>query len=109
MRCSGMLGDDRCRGEGLVVEIWPDAPTTLWRPIATAPKDGTPILACIEGYATAKGQFVLHPSQGPITVFWGTYHPNSPGQKAWRDGSGIRRPHLTHWMPLLEPPLIDAP
>jgi hypothetical protein len=72
-----------------------------WRPIETAPRDGTPILACVSGY----GDEELWPGRGPITVYWGTYHPNSPGKGAWRDGNGHRRPHLTHWMPLPEPPL----
>jgi hypothetical protein len=69
----------------------------------TAPKDGTPILACRVGYETDTS-YVLHPAGGPITVYFGNYHPNSPGKGEWRDGSGHRRPYLTHWMPLPEPP-----
>lgn len=74
-----------------------------WRLIDTAPKDGTPILACAGRYEL-RGTYVLHPALGPITVFWGTYHPNSPGKGEWRDGNGHRRPYITHWMPLPEPP-----
>lgn len=75
-----------------------------WRPIDTAPRDGTPILACIAGYSIKQGGFVLHPARHPLTVYWGTYHPNSPGKGEWRDGSGHRRPYLTHWLPLPQGP-----
>jgi hypothetical protein len=75
-----------------------------WRPIATAPRDGTPILACMAGYGTSWGSYVLHPSEQPMTIYFGNYHPNSPGRGEWRDGNGHRRPHMTHWMPLPDPP-----
>jgi len=74
-----------------------------WQPIATAPKDGTPILACFEGYEV-DATYNLHPSSHPITVYWGTYHPNSPGKNGWRDGNGHLRPYMTHWMPVPPPP-----
>lgn len=70
-----------------------------WRPIETAPKDGTPILACSPGY---EGEFQR--GSWPTTIFWGTYHPNSPGKGEWRDGAGHRRPYFTHWMPLPKSP-----
>lgn len=71
-----------------------------WRPIETAPKDGTPILGC-RPYESA---YNLHPADHPTTIYWGTYHPNSPGKGAWRDGNGHKRPYMTHWMPLLASP-----
>lgn len=73
-----------------------------WQPIETAPKDGTPVLACYKGYGTEGPTFMR--GSGPITVFYGTYHPNSPGKKEWRDDNGHRRPYITHWMPLPDPP-----
>ena len=70
-----------------------------WQPIETAPRDGSAILACVADYENPAWNG-LHPSRGPITVYWGTYHPNSQGDACWRDGSGHKRPYLTHWMPL---------
>lgn len=72
--------------------------TSPWHPIESAPKDGTPILACAGAYRGG-----LWPD-GPITVAWQRYHPNSPGKLGWRDGSGHLRPYMTHWMPLPEGP-----
>lgn len=74
-----------------------------WQPIESAPRDGTPILACTGPYEIHAGEVNLWPD-GPITIFWGQYHPNSKGKAEWRDGSGIRRPHMEFWMPLPEPP-----
>jgi len=66
-----------------------------WQPIETAPKDGTPILACCGGYDEEHSR-----GSWPMTVYYGTYHPNSPGKKEWRDHSGHKRPYLEYWMPL---------
>lgn len=65
-----------------------------WNPIATAPKDGTPILACYPSYDHAH-----HLSWHPITVHWATFHPNAPGKGTWKDASGHKRDTVTHWMP----------
>lgn len=76
-----------------------------WQPIATAPRDGTAVLACAGWYDQG---FDLWPSFHPFTIYWGTYHPNSPGKKEWRDGTGARRPNVTHWMPLPPAPTEEA-
>ena len=79
--------------------------SSLWQPIESAPKDGTKILACIRDYDT-RHPFDL--SANPITVSLRVYHPNSQGQKGWRDASGIKRPYLTHWMPMIEGPVTES-
>ena len=71
---------------------------TGWKPIETAPRDGTPVLVCVAGY-DASQEFGWK-GRAPFTAFFGTYHPNSPGKAEWRDDSGNRRPYITHWMPL---------
>lgn len=58
-----------------------------WKPIETAPKDGTEILVCHEWYQ-------------PETAYWGTYHPNSPGKKCWRASRGGVRILPWYWMEL---------
>lgn len=78
--------------------------TCDWQPIATAPKDGTPILACHGPSYNNRG---LWPAP-VVCVYWGTYHPNAKGGEAWRDGSGHKRPYLTHWQPLPAPPTPSA-
>lgn len=60
--------------------------TTGWRPIETAPRDGTMILV---------GRW----DQGLATVY-GDHWAEDPG--CWYDSSGLFEP--THWMPLPEPP-----
>jgi len=70
-----------------------DAETSAaWRPIETAPKDGTMILAS----GTQKADFGA--PEGPFldTVWW--------EHGLWQDGSLAQRPSLTHWMPLPEAP-----
>jgi hypothetical protein len=70
-----------------------------WRPIDTAPKDGTAILACAV-YPDFPRHYV------PIYAVWGTYHPNAKGKVCWRTASicGNKLEGLTHWMPLPERP-----
>lgn len=72
--------------------------TVYWRPIETAPKDGTRILILEEG--------VYH-----RIVFWATfYSPFYRGEiEGWWTGSfpgsDVTLPRdATHWMPLPEPP-----
>ena len=68
-----------------------------WMPIETAPKDGTLILACYSGAYACNGF-------APVSVRWGTYHPNAKGNEEWRDCVGHKTPMITHWMPLPKPP-----
>lgn len=62
-----------------------------WQPIATAPKDGTHVLACVAGSDRSMGE----------AFYW---------EGAWRtwDGENHTRtyyePAPTHWQPLPEPP-----
>ena len=73
-----------------------------WQPIESAPKDGTPVLVCRCDYNT-RDEFGWK-GRAPFTAYFGNYHPNSPGKGEWRDDSGHKRPHITHWMPLPDPP-----
>lgn len=61
-----------------------------WMPISTAPKDGAHIL----------GE-VLYTDQAQTVVYFGTFHPNSPGRPVWRDAFS-KRPvqDFTRWQPL---------
>lgn len=70
-----------------------------WEPIESAPKDGSPILAC-----AALGHYV------PITAYWSSYHPNATGEKCWRTSliCGNKLHELTHWMPLPQPPVTEG-
>ena len=54
-----------------------------WQPIETAPKDGTPVLLY--------GAELVHPVVRPWTARQGTWN-------------GVRPEHVTHWMPVPEPP-----
>lgn len=71
-----------------------------WQPIDSAPKDGTPILACASYEVNEKFGLQAH----PMTVRWEVYHPNAPGKGLWRDKNGHKQNHVTHWMPMPEPP-----
>jgi hypothetical protein len=70
----------------------------MWQPIATAPKDGTPIILAVAG---------------------GDYYPRSAWWSAWANNWVVRENDAqteatylttapTHWMPLPEPPAEDA-
>ncbi|NML70002.1 hypothetical protein HHL23_09335 [Chryseobacterium sp. RP-3-3] len=65
-----------------------------WKPINTAPKDGTRIIVCHWKHYS------------PITASWRTYHPNAEGKAQWRDDSGIKTVP-THWDILPEEPMQD--
>lgn len=66
-----------------------------WSPIETAPKDGTPVLACTAEFSDAYGI-----GGHPITVHFAIFHPNAPGKGRWRDKYGHKQEFLTHWMPV---------
>lgn len=76
--------------------------TTNWRPIETAPKDGTPVDLWVVGVRTGRMP----------ACHWG-YHDwlngKPVGEQGWfhpfenqRDGGPSPKP--THWMPVPEPP-----
>lgn len=83
---------------------------SLWRPIETAPKDGTAILLFGGENDANHTPSVPHPlSGGPVVGLWSTY--------GWYEGGGewittffdggmatVAREEPTHWMPLPEPP-----
>jgi len=71
-----------------------------WKPIETAPMDGTIVLACGDYDPAEKFGLQSH----PMTVRWEVYHPNAPGKGLWRDKNGHKMMHLTHWMPIPNPP-----
>lgn len=68
-----------------------------WRPIETAPRDGTPILVCYGPRYDSNGFL-------PVAVRWRTFHPNAKGKEAFRNSAGCKVERATHWMPLPEPP-----
>lgn len=71
------------------------APSAAWRPIETAPKDGSLILACGNQ---------LFDACSAAEVFVGTVEWQ---YGRWQDGTIAATPTLTHWMPLPEPPAVD--
>lgn len=68
-----------------------------WLPIDSAPRDGTAILACVGAHYTTNGFL-------PVAVRWRCYHPNARGKESFRDHTGAKCDHLTHWLPLPPPP-----
>lgn len=74
-------------------ESVPAATSTPWKPIHSAPCDGTSVLV---GYGTAT---LAH--LDPVVGFYGNYHPNSPGKQCWRCShtrAKIYEP--LYWMPI---------
>lgn len=63
--------------------------TGKWKPIETAPRDGTLILAC-----NADRYHIQE-------ICWASYHPNSKGAECWRTAAicGNKANLVTHWMP----------
>ncbi len=81
----------------------PQAVSQGWRPIETAPKDGTVILA----YRPGEGVFTAHFIAADVAL--GLCHPNvSEVEPQWwsTDGGDLSSPGMmpTHWMPLPEAP-----
>ena len=92
-----------------------------WRPIETAPKDGTPVILLSAGYTTPADQWYPKIYHGPRVAIgqWnadGTswvdrygsidgdaHHLENTG--TWSSEGGWFQPNeVTHWMPLPEPP-----
>ena len=72
----------------------------MWQPIETAPKDGSPILVCNQGY----WENPFHLNGFPQVARWTTYHPNAKGNICWRDASGHKIATPTHWLPIMPDP-----
>ena len=71
-----------------------------WRPIASAPKDGTFVLGCLGG----SWEHEYDQWRMPTTICYRAYHPNAPGKRQWRNSVG--HPCVcTHWIPLPDPPI----
>lgn len=68
--------------------------TNPWKPIETAPKDGTPILACLGGECYTGHGFL------PVSVRWTSFHPNAKGKECWRDSRGYKIDLIEFWMDL---------
>lgn len=74
----------------------PNIAALYWRPIETAPRDGTHILAFIP--------WAIHPK----TLFWASY------ANEWRCPASERGPAddgwnaVSHWMPLPLPPVFRS-
>ena len=71
-----------------------------WRPIESAPRDGTPILVCN----------ALYDQNGflPQAVRWRTYHPNAAGEECFRDSKGHKVERIAFWMPLPASPSVGG-
>lgn len=74
--------------------------TMTWQTIDTAPKDGTRVLAVNLPRADC-------PHYTPMTVFFGAYHPNSPGKKVWREARTGHKVFVSHWMVLPDRPCVS--
>lgn len=67
------------------------APDNAWRPIETAPKDGTWIL--------------LYPRDGNGVICTGSWATWRDGDSGWAAGGGWFEPDdVSHWVPLPDPP-----
>lgn len=95
---------DRDKGDGAAPLSRDGEAERGWRPIETAPKDGTRILLIKVGWDTYEGR-LGHTNY----VWWGVIGYWSEEWGNWNDGvepSGLADP--THWMPLPEPPTPDS-
>lgn len=76
-----------------------------WRPIETAPKDGTPILGTVAGYAYALQRCgVYYWEGGTQEVPSGAWIVKPGWMHQSDDDDDDRATWLTHWMPLPAPP-----
>jgi hypothetical protein len=86
-----------------------------WRPIETAPRDGTPILLCSGDRVTAghwePERFPSAPEyNGTTGEYLGQFETGEVVDAWWysEDGGFDGEHPPTHWMPLPTPPSIDA-
>ena len=82
---------------------------TDWRPIATAPKDGTEVLLAAPGRVTYGAWSA--PSETPRIVYRDGFAPEPEWDEfepywASYDGGFTDQNPPTHWMPLPEPPKV---
>ena len=90
---------------------------TAWRPIDTAPRDGTPVLLLTSDFGAVEGFW-----NGSVSNFyksqvgWASYDPdNMQGDwvSEWRIDPGDARLYCgatpTHWMPLPAAPIPHTP
>jgi len=66
----------------------------MWKPIETAPQDGTFVLLYDDGYKHSSNSYLIAQFDGG--VWWG---------KKTNSGRAIIWQEATHWMPLPEPPV----
>ncbi len=76
-----------------------------WRPIETAPRDGTLVRLCVKGYEPTVGKLVTEHST-EVGGQWVDFDPEGAFETDFelREHlkNGLYEP--THWMPLTEPP-----
>jgi hypothetical protein len=93
------------RATGEVVEEEPSAPVagSAWRPIQSAPKDGTEVLLAVKLRAGVPGKLLVgHYMPGGHCI---EDHPAiDAGWYFWNGCMFDKAAKPTHWMPLPEPP-----
>ena len=79
-----------------------------WRPIETAPKDGTEILVCGGTFSDdCDWSDTAYPYSGYAIVQWDGQDNGHPWEgHPCHDGDGYRNHAPTHWMPLPAPPAL---
>jgi ribosome modulation factor len=86
-------------------------PSAAWRPIESAPRDGTPLLLVVAGYQPSVGIWFVPPDgltpRGKLAPRWLSIDPEGvfetdEGLVDYIEGSEYLP---THWMPLPSPPL----
>lgn len=91
------------------VDVW-NTRAAHWKPIESAPKDGTAILLT-NGKDVAEGHWYFE--EGGTTEHRdldGRYidQTESDGYDGWLDWDGGMQPDPTHWMPLPAPPEVEG-
>jgi hypothetical protein len=80
-----------------------------WRPIETAPRDGTRIVTF--GFVNSTSEYgpVQSSAQVPHIMRWRSYPENNGGDWVSASFSSSVSQHPTHWTPLPAPPVEDIP